>query len=135
MRCVHAISRHFPIFPVVIIEKKSTELIRATIQLLLLIKSSCYNVRRITIRRSTYYRGVLLNIQIHKHNILKVKKKLISVFLDFMVVLFYICCFLLQFLKALSESILFIKYLLWINKSKTLICLWYKSTCYTLNSL
>ena len=66
---------------------------------------------------------VLLNIQIHEHNILKVKKKLISVFLDFMVVLIYICCCLLQFLKALSESILFIKYLLWINKSKTLICL------------
>ena len=64
MRCVHAISRHFPIFPVVIIEKKSTELIRATIQLLLLIKSSCYNVRRITIRRSTYYRGMGVSVKL-----------------------------------------------------------------------
>ena len=65
MRCVHAISRHFPIFPVVIIEKKSTELIRATIQLLLLIKkSSCCNVRRRTIRRSTYYRGVGVSVKL-----------------------------------------------------------------------
>lgn len=59
MRCVHAISRHFPIFPVVIIE-----LIRATIQLLLLIKSSCYNVRRMTIRRSTYYRGMGVSVKL-----------------------------------------------------------------------
>jgi hypothetical protein len=54
----------FPSFQWSLLKKKSTELIRATIQLLLLIKSSCYNVRRMTIRRSTYYRGMGVSVKL-----------------------------------------------------------------------